>query len=106
MKDSDNMKFCKQIETLPFTKQQKAALLGQAEMTCDLLWECLSVYSSVEDTETFFALCDQYPELVEEKLRQFDGKTREERTKESWERFKKRMTEEYGEDWFSGESTD
>ena len=100
------MEFFTQLETLPFTKQQKAALLGQAEMTCDLLWECLSVCSKADAAEAFMTLCDQYPELVEEHLRQTDGKSSEERIKASWEDFQKRMTEEYGEDWLIDEDED
>lgn len=83
----------------PFTKQQKAAIAGKTEMTCDLLWECLSVCAKADAAEAFMTLYDQYPELVEEHLRQTSGKSREERIKASWENFQKRMTEEYGEDW-------
>lgn len=101
-----NVEFFAQMETLPFTKQQKAALLRQTEMTCDLLWECLYVCSKADAVEAFMMLYDQYPELVEERLQQTDGRSSDERAKASWERFKKRMTEEYGEDWFIEENNE
>lgn len=87
------------MKLLPFTEQQKAALEGRIEMTYDLFWECLQVCFDADNMDRYFEIWDSHPEHIEELKRRSQEEPNKSAAQASWERFKTRMREEYGEDF-------
>lgn len=52
------------IELLPFTADQRAALNGHTEMTYDRFWECLQVCFDHGNMTLYRRIWEKYPNLV------------------------------------------
>lgn len=75
-------------------------------MTQEMWEECLFACTMAGDIEQYNKLWNEYPDLVENMMREFDEvaarnpiHTTEEEKQASWERFVARMRKEYGEDF-------
>ena len=53
-----------EMELLPFSNNQRAALNGSAEMTYDLFWECLQVCFSAGNMDMYAKIWLKYPNHV------------------------------------------
>lgn len=84
---------------LPFTKQQKAALEGQVEMTYDLFWECLQVCFEVGNMERYFEILHGHPEHIVELMRRSEEEPYRSENEARWQKLKKKLTDELGEEW-------
>ena len=51
------------MELLPFTGEQRAALDGNAEMTYDLFWQCLQVCFDNGNMRMYRSIWEAYPEF-------------------------------------------
>jgi len=83
----------------PFTDRQKDVLDGKVEMTYELFLECLEVCAQAEDVNKYFEIWDKYPEIIEELSFRGLISLNKSKAKDSWEKFKAMMREEYGEDF-------
>ena len=54
------------MELLPFTHRQRAALTGVEEMTLDLFWECLEVCFQNDNMEMYMRIWRKHPEHVQQ----------------------------------------
>ena len=51
------------MELLPFTGEQRAALYGNAEMTYDLFWQCLQVCFDNDNMGMYRNIWEAYPKF-------------------------------------------
>ena len=63
----------KAIIQLSFSREEKSALRGKFPMTQDILFSCLDRYYLGDDLDSFFALWDRYPGMVEERLDSYEA---------------------------------
>lgn len=54
------------MELLPFTDMQRAALAGSKEMTYDMFWECLQVCFANKNMEMYMRIWHKHPEHVQQ----------------------------------------
>lgn len=52
------------MELLPFSDEQRAALEGRDEMTYDRFWQCLQVCFDNDDMTMYRRIWEKYPNLV------------------------------------------
>ena len=84
---------------LPFTKRQKAALEGQIEMTYDLFWECLQVCFEAGNMERYFEIWYGHPQYIAELMQRSEEEPYRSKNEARWQKLKKKLTDELGEEW-------
>lgn len=84
---------------LPFTKRQKAALEGQIEMTYDLFGECLQVCFEAGNMERYFEIWYGHPQYIAELMQRSEEEPYRSKNEARWQKLKKKLTDELGEEW-------
>lgn len=88
-----------------YTRAQLSALCGEIPMTLELFTELLEVCISADDVDEFFALCDDYPHLFQERLKHVKKteqhtellpKEFEKEDNASWNRLCEKIRKKYG----------
>ncbi len=63
------------IQLLPFSEQERAALHGEVEMTYKLFQDCLKVCVREDNIIMYYEIMDQYPKYVKGLFHGMEGET-------------------------------